>query len=112
MQISFSPMRRDDRPELSVAGDVLTVNGEDFDFSGVPDGATLPRGAVACDWLASDVERTGGGAASDPDPAARAQSAAGRAFSGPVVRVRWPRPAPGSQPISPARGGYLCPILT
>ena len=60
MQISFSPMRRDDRPELSVAGDVLTVNGEDFDFSGVPDGATLPRGAVACDWLASDVERTGG----------------------------------------------------
>jgi hypothetical protein len=60
MQISFSPMRRDDRPELSVSGDVLTINGEEFDFSGVPDGATLPQEAVACDWLASDVERIGG----------------------------------------------------
>lgn len=60
MQISFAPMRREDRLELSRAGDVLTVNGEAFDFSGLPDGATLPRAAVACDWLASDVERAGG----------------------------------------------------
>lgn len=60
MQISFIPMRRDDRPELSVTGDVLTINGEEFDFSGVPDGATLPRDAVVCGWLASDVTRIGG----------------------------------------------------
>ena len=60
MNISFTPMRRDDRLDLSLAGDVLTVNGEAFDFSGLPDGATLPRAAVTCDWLASDVERIGG----------------------------------------------------
>ena len=60
MQISFSPQRRDDALSLSRSGDVLTVNGEAFDFSGIADGATLDRDAVACDWLASDVVRTGG----------------------------------------------------
>ena len=57
MKISFSPMRRDEALSVSVAGDVLTINGEAFDFSGVPEGATLPRDAVTCDWLSSDVER-------------------------------------------------------
>ena len=60
MQISFSPMRRDDRLNVAVAGDTLTVNAETFDFSALPEGATLPRAAVACAWLASDVERIGG----------------------------------------------------
>lgn len=60
MKISFSPMRRDSGLSLSVAGDVLTINGEAFDFTAVPDGATLPRAAVTGDWLASDVERVGG----------------------------------------------------
>lgn len=60
MHISFSPMRRDDRLDLCVSGDVLTINGEAFDFGGVPEGATLPRDAVDSDWLASDVERLGG----------------------------------------------------
>lgn len=60
MQISFSPVRRDDALTLSKVGDVLTINGEAFDFSGLPDGATLPQSAVTCDWLASDVERIAG----------------------------------------------------
>lgn len=60
MQINFTPMRRDDRLELSVSGDVLEINGAAFDFSPLPEGAALPRDAVACAWLASDVERTGG----------------------------------------------------
>lgn len=60
MQISFSPMRRDDTLSLSKSGDVLTINGEAFDFTALPDGATLPRDAVVCDWLASDIERIGG----------------------------------------------------
>lgn len=60
MQLAFRPQRRDDRLELSVSGDVLTVNGEAFDFAGIPEGATLPRDAVACDWLAGPVERQGG----------------------------------------------------
>lgn len=60
MQIKFTPVRHDDRLFLSVVGDVLTINGQAFDFSGVPEGATLPREAVTCDRLASDVERIGG----------------------------------------------------
>ena len=60
MHITLTPQRRDDRLTLSRTGDILTINREDFDFSGVPEGATLPRQAVACDWLASDVERIGG----------------------------------------------------
>lgn len=60
MKISFSPVRRDGDLVLSRSGDVLTINGEAFDFSGIPDGATLPRDAVECDWLASDVERIDG----------------------------------------------------
>lgn len=55
--LSLSPMRCDDALTLSAAGDVLTVNGEEFDFSSIPAGATLPREAVSCDWLASDVDR-------------------------------------------------------
>jgi hypothetical protein len=60
MHISFTPIRRDTPLEASVAGDVLTINGEAFDFAGIPEGATLPRSAVTCDWLASDVERIDG----------------------------------------------------
>ena len=60
MQIHFSPMRRDGRLTASVSGDVLTINGEAFDFGPITEGATLPREAVSSEWLASDVERTGG----------------------------------------------------
>lgn len=60
MLISFTPMRRDDRLELVKQGDALIINGEEFDFSALPEGAVLPRDAVSCDWLASDVERVGG----------------------------------------------------
>ena len=60
MKLNFTPMRRDEALTLSRSGDVLTINGEAFDFTGVPEGATLPQSAVACDWLASDVERVSG----------------------------------------------------
>jgi hypothetical protein len=60
MQIILSPIRAETPLTLHRAGDVLTVNGEAFDLSGIPEGATLPREAVACDWLASDITRRGG----------------------------------------------------
>ena len=53
MHITLSPSRRDDRLTLSKKGDTLTINGEAFDLSAIPDGATLPRDAVACEWPAS-----------------------------------------------------------
>lgn len=60
MHITLSPSRRDDRLALSKTGDTLTINGEAFDLSAIPNGATLPREAVACEWFASDIERIGG----------------------------------------------------
>jgi hypothetical protein len=60
MQISFSPQRRDDALTVSKAGDVLTINGEEFDFSGLPDGATAPFGTVPCEWIIGTVDRVNG----------------------------------------------------
>jgi hypothetical protein len=60
MQITFSPMRRDGPLELSRSGDTLLVNGEAFDFSPLPEGATLPRAAIASDLFAGPVERADG----------------------------------------------------
>lgn len=60
MHLTLSPMCRPDQLTLHRVGDVLTVNGEVLDFTDLPEGATLPRAAVACDWLASDVTREGG----------------------------------------------------
>lgn len=61
MKLTFSPQRRDDTLTLSRAGDVLTINGATLDLSSLPVGATLPREAVACEWLAGPVERDGAG---------------------------------------------------
>lgn len=60
MIITLSPMRRDDTPVLHRTGDVLTVDGVDYDFGPLPEGGRLPREAVDCPWLASDVTREGG----------------------------------------------------
>lgn len=60
MKITLTPTRWDDALSLSKSGDTLTINGEAYDMSGIPDGATLPREAVNCDWLASDIKRVGG----------------------------------------------------
>lgn len=60
MEISFSPQLRAAPVDVSVAGDVLTVGGTDYDFSALAEGEILPRAAVDCPWLASDVTRDGG----------------------------------------------------
>ena len=60
MKITLSPQRRDDTLEVIKSGNTLTINGTAYDFSVIPDGATLPLDAVDCIWLASDVERIDG----------------------------------------------------
>lgn len=60
MQITLIPIRRDTRLALERHGDRLHVNGTEYDFSALPEGALLPRAAVAGDWLAGDVERRDG----------------------------------------------------
>lgn len=60
MIIDLSPQRRDDLLEVAKAGDALTINGVAFDFSALPDGATIPAGDVPCEWLVGPVERIAG----------------------------------------------------
>ena len=60
MKLLFSPQRRDDVLILSKSGDALTVNGTVYDFSPLPDGATLPREAIDCEWICGDVSRING----------------------------------------------------
>ena len=60
MHITLIPVRLDTMLTLHRIGDVLTINGVSYDFGPLSEGAILPRAAVGCDWLASDVERIGG----------------------------------------------------
>lgn len=60
MKISFTPQRGPTPMTLAVSNDILTIDGEAFDFSGIPDGATVPRDAVSCGSLVSDIERIDG----------------------------------------------------
>jgi len=60
MHVNLSPQRRDDALTVTKSGDVLTINGHAFDFSGLPDGAVIPAGEVPCEWIVGPVERVAG----------------------------------------------------
>jgi hypothetical protein len=66
MKLTFSPVRMDATLTASVAGDVLTLNGGALDFGPLPLGATLPRAAIPCDWIAGDVTRDDDGGLTVP----------------------------------------------
>lgn len=61
MRISFSPrLAASPLPDVSTLGDVITIGGQEYDFSPLAGGDVLPRDAVDCPWLASDVVRIDG----------------------------------------------------
>lgn len=60
MKINLSPQVRPDAIEVLKAGDKLTINGELFDFTQLPEGAVLPAAAVDCQFIIGDVRREGG----------------------------------------------------
>ena len=60
MHIKLSPQRRDDQITVIKSGDTLSVNGEVFDFSVIPEGATLPANAVSSEFFSGPVERIDG----------------------------------------------------
>lgn len=60
MQITLIPQRRDDDLDVSKQGDALTINGIAYDFSVIPDGATLPASAVDCEFITGNIERING----------------------------------------------------
>lgn len=60
MRITLSPVRLDETLVASLAGDVLTLNGEPFDFSALPEGAKLPTEAIDSEWIVGPVSRIDG----------------------------------------------------
>lgn len=60
MIVKFSPVRRDETIAVSLAGDVLTINGQPFDFTQLQEGATLPAEAIDSEHFAGPVERIDG----------------------------------------------------
>jgi hypothetical protein len=60
MIIKLSPQLRGDTLTVSKRSDVLTINGEQFDFRELPEGAILPVGAVDCEFVIGEVTRTDG----------------------------------------------------
>lgn len=50
------------RPEItvSVAGDVLTIDSEAFDFADLDEGSTLPAGSVGHELMPMPITRTDG----------------------------------------------------
>lgn len=60
MKINSSPVRMDEQLIVERNGDVLTLNGQAFDFSPLPEGATLARDAIGSEHFAGPVERIDG----------------------------------------------------
>lgn len=60
MKIKLSPIRADYTLEVVVAGDVLLINNQSFDFTQLPEGATLPTEAIDSDYFVGPVERING----------------------------------------------------
>lgn len=60
MNITLSPVRLNETLTASRAGDVLTLNGQAFDFGPLPEGATLPAEAIDSPWIVGPVSRING----------------------------------------------------
>lgn len=60
MNINLSPVLMAKTLTLAKSGDTLIINGESFDFAPLPEGATLPYGSVASEWVFGDVSRISG----------------------------------------------------
>jgi len=60
MHITLSPVRLDETLTATRAGDVLTLNGQAFDFGPLPEGATLPAEAIDSEWIVGPVSRIDG----------------------------------------------------
>ena len=59
MKVNLSPQVRPGTLEVVRFGDVVVVNGTEFDFSAMGDGDTLPAGAVLSEWFVGPVDRVG-----------------------------------------------------
>lgn len=59
IKLNFNPVRADEKTTASLEGLTLTVNGEAFDLSGIPDGATVQHEVIQnCTRNGDDFELT------------------------------------------------------
>lgn len=99
MIINLSPQRRDDNLVAYKSGDKLNLNYEEFDFSKLGEGDTLPSNAIGTNWFFGNVERRSGELELTlllPNPV---NYSPGQAFPVPLVNVPdgqvvFPRPLP------------------
>ncbi|WP_417741512.1 hypothetical protein [Salipiger sp.] len=61
MDIQFNTFLYETDLVVEVIGDTVILNGEVFDFSALPVGATLPREAINSIWFGDDVHRDDAG---------------------------------------------------
>lgn len=105
MDLYLCPVRNDTLGPLviSKAGDVLTLNGQAFDFSPLADGNMLPAEAIGSEWFAGPVHRNGTDLVLTlwlPLPENYSQA---QAFPTPLLSVAdgdvdLPKPLPNAQP--------------
>jgi len=60
MKVHITPQRSDAKLSASCDGDRLTINGETFDFTLLPDGCELPQGAVSSSCIVGSIQRIEG----------------------------------------------------
>lgn len=60
MILELSPQVSDGILEVERLGDVLVINGEQFDFNALPEEATLPVDAIDCQYVVAPVRRIDG----------------------------------------------------
>lgn len=60
MRINLTPIVTDKLLSVSKRGDALVINGEAYDFSSLPEGATIPAGVIPCPLIFGPVDRLGG----------------------------------------------------
>jgi len=60
MKLILSPQRRDGTLTVIKQGDILTINGAEYDFTSLPDDGTLPAEAVDSEYVIGSVERVNG----------------------------------------------------
>lgn len=58
MKINLYPVIIDEAFIVTKLGDVLTINGEEFDFSVIAEGGQLPQSAIASDWFIQEASVT------------------------------------------------------
>ncbi|WP_411035737.1 hypothetical protein [Shinella sp. BYT-45] len=60
MIINLSPLYDGPPVEIVKSGDCLWINGEEFDFSDLPEGAEIADFVVPCDFIRGPITRQGG----------------------------------------------------